>query len=157
MADTPETSIHIGDTIQCIEDNWQGIVTAFDKYNDATMLVCHQELDDERWFDPRDVRLIRRGTFIANLIQFIRPSGRQRSVTTDLPIDVRPLYLDMLEHGCKLECEVLTTDEVSVTVSNGENDLDFSVTANWPDVQNGITELLRRQSWLKLKQEKEST
>lgn len=60
--------IHLGDTVRCIEDNWQGRVTAFDrmKGDDCTYLVCHHvsggeiELDDKRWFDPRDVRLLRR-------------------------------------------------------------------------------------------------
>jgi hypothetical protein len=36
------------------------------KGDDCTYLVCHHvsggeiELDDKRWFDPRDVRLLRR-------------------------------------------------------------------------------------------------
>lgn len=60
--------ISIGDQVQSIETNWQGRVTAFDKLegDDCTYLVCHHvsggeiELDDKRWFDPRDVRLLRR-------------------------------------------------------------------------------------------------
>jgi hypothetical protein len=58
--------ISIGDQVQCVEDNWQGRVTGFDNQNGVTMLVCHHvcgneiELDDKRWFDPRDVRLIRK-------------------------------------------------------------------------------------------------
>ena len=61
--------IEIGDQVQSIECNWQGRVTGFDKLDgdDCTYLVCHHvsggeiELDDKRWFDPRDVRLLRRG------------------------------------------------------------------------------------------------
>ena len=65
--DEPETSIEIGDHVQSIECHWQGRVTGFDKLDgdDCTYLVCHHvtgqgeiELDDKRWFDPRDVRLL---------------------------------------------------------------------------------------------------
>lgn len=158
----PNTSISIGDTIQCIEDNWQGRVTGFEKYNDVTMLVCHHwsgavvELDDKRWFDPRDVRLLRKATFVAYLHQFIRPYGHKKTVETDLPIDVEPLYKDMQAHGCRLECEVLLTGEVSVTVSDDGADHDFSVTPNGPAVQPGIAAMLRRRSWLRLSLQDES-
>jgi hypothetical protein len=64
--DNNNTSIEIGDQVQSIECNWQGRVTAFVK-DDCTMLECHHvsageiELDDKRYFDPRDVRLLRKG------------------------------------------------------------------------------------------------
>lgn len=67
MKTKEETSISLGDQVQNIENNWQGRVTAFEKIDGVTMLVCHHvsggkiELDDKRWFDPRDVRLIRKG------------------------------------------------------------------------------------------------
>lgn len=95
-------------------------------------------------------------TFEANLTQFIRPDARQVAVACDLPIEVEPLYQQMLNDGCRLECEVLRTGEVSVTVSDGDNDIDFSITPNTPLVHNGIVDMLKRQSWLKLKQVKES-
>ena len=161
----PDISISLGDTIQCIEDNWQGRVTALDTQDGVTMLVCHHwsgaqiELDDKRWFDPRDVRLLRKGThatFPAKLTQFMRPSGTAKSVTTDLPLTSEQLYHDMHTYGCRLECEVLTTDEVSVTVSNDDGDHDFSVTKNGPEVQEGIVSMLWRQCWLKLKPDGET-
>lgn len=88
-------------------------------------------------------------TFEAQLTQFLKPDRRSKSVTTTLPIEVEPLYRSMLAAGCRLEAEVLTTDEVSVTVSNvvSEVDIDFSVTQNGPDVQSGIVAMLRRESW----------
>lgn len=60
--------ISLGDQIQSIECGWQGRVTGFEKYHgdDCTYLVCHHvsggkiEEDDKRWFDPRDVRLLRK-------------------------------------------------------------------------------------------------
>ena len=58
--------IEIGDQVQNIESNWQGRVTAFEKIDDVIMLVCHHvcggeiEKDDKQWFDPRDVRVLRK-------------------------------------------------------------------------------------------------
>jgi len=57
----------IGDQVQNIEDHWQGRITDFEWIDGVSMLVCHHvsggeiELDDKRWFDPRDVRVLRRG------------------------------------------------------------------------------------------------
>ena len=98
-------------------------------------------------------------TFKANVIQFLRPHGTKKHITTDLPIDVQPLYNDMLAHECRLEAEVLLTEEVSITVANTvtATDLDFSVTPNGPAVQNGIADMLKRQCWLKPKTETESS
>ena len=66
--DWDDPAIAIGDQVQNIENMWQGRVTAFEQQDGCTMLVCHHvtyggeiELDDKRWFDPRDVRLIRKG------------------------------------------------------------------------------------------------
>ncbi len=53
-----------GDQVQSIECMWQGRVTGFLVSNGVEMLECHHvsggqiELDDKRWFDPRDVRLV---------------------------------------------------------------------------------------------------
>lgn len=57
----------LGDQVRSIECNWQGRVTGFmapQSPDDCTMLECHHvcggqiELDDKRWFDPRDVRMV---------------------------------------------------------------------------------------------------
>ena len=54
----------LGDQVRSIECNWQGRVTGFREVNGHEMLECHHvcvgeiELDDKRWFDPRDVRLV---------------------------------------------------------------------------------------------------
>lgn len=77
----PETSIGIGDTIKCVEDGWRGRVTAFETIDDCTMLVCHhyvgehKELDDKRWFDPRDVRLIRKAEAETITVMHEEPSA----------------------------------------------------------------------------------
>lgn len=58
----------LGDQVQNIECKWQGRVTGFDWQDGVEMLVCHHvcggriELDDKRWFDPRDMRLVEKNS-----------------------------------------------------------------------------------------------
>lgn len=55
----------LGDQVQNIENKWQGRVTGAEEIDGIVMLVCHHvcggkiEVDDKRWFDPRDMRLIK--------------------------------------------------------------------------------------------------
>ncbi len=90
-------------------------------------------------------------TFDAQLTQYVRPAGTPKRVTTPLPIEVEPLYGQMLKAKCRLDVEVLTTSEVSVTVTHYEDkiDIDCSVTANGPAVQPGIVAMLKRKPWIK--------
>ena len=69
-----------------------------------------------------------------DVMQFLMPNGRQVPCKTDLPIETQAAYQDMLAHGCRFEAEMLTTGQVSVTISNGEEDVDISVTVNGPEV-----------------------
>lgn len=86
-------------------------------------------------------------TFTAEVKQYLRPDGRVRMVTTELPLELKPFYDDMREHQCQLEAEVLTTGQVSITVTGPDADLDFSITENGPSLQPGLEAMLRRQAW----------
>jgi hypothetical protein len=90
-------------------------------------------------------------TYTANVTQYIRPDGRSVAVTTELPAISRDAYLDMLEHGCRLEAEALVTGEVSVTVYDPEteSDVDIELVSNGPGIQDEIAEMLNRRQWLK--------
>jgi len=91
-------------------------------------------------------------TFRAELTQFLRPNGRQKRQYTNLPINIQPLYSEMLIANCRLEAEVLMNNMVSITVSNGEEDIDISLTRNGPEVQMGMVAMLQRRRWTKPKQ-----
>ncbi len=86
-------------------------------------------------------------TYTAELVQFMRPRGDMQSVTTQLPIATEPRYQEMLAAGCRLECEELKTEEVSVTIKNDEEDVDIEVSPNGPDVQVGLVAMLERGLW----------
>lgn len=88
--------------------------------------------------------------YTADVLQFLMPNGRQHPNSTELPIATKVDYDDMVKQGCRFEAEMLTTGHVSVTISNPqtEEDIDISVTANGPEVQNGMVEMLSRRKWM---------
>lgn len=90
-------------------------------------------------------------TFKADVMQFIMPHGDENPTSTQLPIAAEPLYLAMLEHGCRFEAEMLQTREISVTITSQDDDIDISITPNGPDVQVGMVAMLERQPWNLLK------
>lgn len=88
-----------------------------------------------------------RELFDAEVVQFMRPHGRQEHTSTRLPLESKPAYLDMLAHKCRLEAEVLTTGLVSVTISDGTTDIDIRVVANGPKVQQALVDMLEGGRW----------
>lgn len=86
-------------------------------------------------------------TFEVDVIQFLMPNGKQKLATTRLPESHKEQYRQMIVCGCRFEAEQLTTGEVSVTISDGEGDVDISITRNGPAVQNGMIAMLERAKW----------
>lgn len=68
---------------------------------------------------------------------------------TNLPSDTRAAYEDMVKCGCRFEAEVLPNGIVSMTISNPDQgeDVDVSLTANGPQIQKGMADMLRRGRW----------
>lgn len=88
-------------------------------------------------------------TFEVDVVQFMRPNGRQVAVKTDLPIKYRDCYEEMSKAMCRLEAEHLTTGEVSVTIAHFQHgDIDIEVVPNGPEVQAAICEMLVERPWL---------
>ena len=86
-------------------------------------------------------------TFEAEVALFKAPHGYVRQMITNLPVEVQLAYNDMAAAGCRLEAELLRTDEVSVTIADGNNDLDIRVVPNGPAVQNALVEMLNSGYW----------
>lgn len=55
-------------------------------------------------------------------IQFMRPNGRQVPVTIERPDDIEALAQKLVQAGCRLEIEMLTTDQISMAVERGGDD-----------------------------------
>lgn len=88
-------------------------------------------------------------TFEAEVVQFLMPDGRRRDTSTKLPMACRPAVEEMQKAGCRFEAEMLTTGEISVTISNPKEgeDIDISLTPNGPEVQAGMIAMLDRAMW----------
>ena len=87
-----------------------------------------------------------------DVVQYLRPSGTQRSTTTMLDIPSY-LYEQMRKHECRFEAEILITGEVSLTISDTEQDLDIEIVSNGPEVQKAMERMLHRQAWSKKKED----
>lgn len=84
------------------------------------------------------------GTFTAQVVVFELPNGRRKEQTTELPLTHKARHDEMVSAGYRFEAEILRTNHVSVTISNDEGDIDFSITSNGPEVQAGMCGLLDR-------------
>jgi hypothetical protein len=77
--------------------------------------------------------------------QYLRPDGRQRQA--GFPAEGKT-YVDamamMIRKGYRFEAEILTTDEVSLTVFDPgrEEDIAIEVVANGPDVIKAVARLV---------------
>lgn len=79
--------------------------------------------------------------------QFIRPNGRQEMRFEEIPDRYEDLYKEMQASGCELQAEALTTGELSLTISNKEQDVDITITRDDAQVQMGICQLLENANW----------
>ena len=71
-------------------------------------------------------------TFIP-FTQFLRPDGRTKTISIDRPDTVAAVARTILDQGYRFECEVLTTGDVSLTITNDDDgDVDVEVTKNGP-------------------------
>lgn len=55
--------------------------------------------------------------------QYLRPDGRQIMVQAPMPTGYDVRVEAILDHGWEFECEVLTSGHVSLTVSDGDEDV----------------------------------
>jgi hypothetical protein len=82
--------------------------------------------------------------------QYVLPNGRKKRSTTRVDEARFRHYLNMKDHNCRLEVEILTTREVSLSIHNtftGE-DIDIEITENGHGVKDALYRLLNRQSWI---------
>lgn len=66
------------------------------------------------------------------LTQYKMPDGREIPTSCEIRDDLESKYKSIAERGLKLTCEVLMTGEVSLTISNDEEDYDLELATNGP-------------------------
>lgn len=74
--------------------------------------------------------------------QFLRPNGEQRPVTIDRPAAIEAKAQQIVDAGYRFECEELSTGAVSLTISDGEDDLAMELCANGPAVPVAVDKLV---------------
>lgn len=82
----------------------------------------------------------------AEFTQYLRPNGTPKPVTINIADDLSG-HLDAIgKVGARLECEVLTTGEVSLTIFDPEleQDFDIELVPNGPGVPDAVDRLIRR-------------
>lgn len=87
-------------------------------------------------------------TFTAEIIQYLRPHGRERIESTSLPLDYQELYVKMRDKGWNFSAECLEVGNglVSVWIEDkaNEDDIDQELVANGPGVQRALCDMLVR-------------
>lgn len=78
--------------------------------------------------------------------QYVRPYGRKRRMTIDLPPDVEERAQKVIAAGWLFEAEILTTDQVSFSVHNPHSDepedVAIRICDNGPEVPAVVTQLI---------------
>ena len=77
--------------------------------------------------------------------QYLRPDGRSRIMRFDVVGDLAVMAKGVTDAGLRFECEILSTDEVSLTVFNNElgENIAIEICPNGPEVLNAIARLIR--------------
>lgn len=74
--------------------------------------------------------------------QYMRPDGRKVEQFAPMPEGYEEKVKAILAAGLKFEAEVLTTGTVSLTISNGEEDIAIELSSNGPEVEKALIRLI---------------
>lgn len=76
--------------------------------------------------------------------QYMLPNGRKVETSIEVDRDVADKAHSLIIEGLRFECEVLTTGDVSLTITDPEvGDLDIRIVSNGPGVREAVEELVR--------------
>ena len=74
--------------------------------------------------------------------QYLRPNGRAVDIYFQAPDHVFLKAEQLIADGFKFEVEVLTTGEISLTVSDGEEDIAIELFPNGPGIEKHVEALV---------------
>jgi len=74
--------------------------------------------------------------------QYLRPNGRRREITVEMPDHVVLKAQKLLDLGCHFDAEVLTTGVISFTCEKGDDVLSIRLCENGPPVQIAVADLV---------------
>ncbi len=76
--------------------------------------------------------------------QYLMPDGRKRDVSISRPKEIYDKALDIIDAGYRFEAEVLTTGQVSLTITGRDEDVDIEVVENGPKVPLAVDNMVNR-------------
>ncbi len=77
--------------------------------------------------------------------QYMRPSGRAVPVSIEVSEATANKAQTIIARGFRFECEVLTTGQVSLTITDpDEGDLDIKIIENGPGVREAVEAMITR-------------
>jgi hypothetical protein len=74
--------------------------------------------------------------------QYLRPDGQQVDIYFPAPDHLYLLAEELIADGYRFEAEVLTTGEISLTVSDGEEDIAIQLCPNSPGIEKFVGKLI---------------
>lgn len=76
--------------------------------------------------------------------QFLMPDGRPSPVTIERPAPVADLADIIVARGYRLECEMLPSREISLTIANDDGDAAIEIVPNGPEVPAAVDRMIER-------------
>lgn len=77
--------------------------------------------------------------------QYMLPHGRKVSVSIEVADDVAAKAAELIAQGVCFECEVLTTGQVSLTITDPDlGDLDIRIRQNGPGIREAVEDMVRQ-------------
>lgn len=78
------------------------------------------------------------------ITQYVRPHGRERECSFELPDEFKPQMELIQECGCKITCEQLQTLEAVSYVTHEEGDFDIIISACGKEANKALEKMIRR-------------
>ncbi len=77
--------------------------------------------------------------------QYLLPHGERRDELIEVAPDIAAKAASLIERGFTFECEILRTGQVSVTITDPQEeiDADIRVIANGPGVREAVEDMVR--------------
>jgi hypothetical protein len=76
--------------------------------------------------------------------QYLRPNGRRTEVRIERPKDVYEKAMNIIDAGYRFEAEVLTTGDISLTITGKDDDCACEVVLNGPEVPLAVDRMINR-------------
>lgn len=77
----------------------------------------------------------------------MHPTGQEQATKVSLPAELQPHFEAMTAAGFRIEADVVTPQEVALSIAPIEKHLAFRRVANGPSIKAAIAEMLTAKPW----------